>query len=109
MEIGRDFDGIFQIDLGNSPGLVVTNVALATELADPARFRKVLNKALLELRTIVGDGLFTARTEEPNWAVAHRVLMPAFGQRAMRGYFPMNNWWRNGQPSPASTFRWPTI
>jgi len=89
MEIGRDFDGIFQIDLGNSPGLVVTNVALATELADPARFRKVLNKALLELRTIVGDGLFTARTEEPNWAVAHRVLMPAFGQRAMRGYFPM--------------------
>jgi cytochrome P450/NADPH-cytochrome P450 reductase len=89
MAIGRDFDGLFRIDLGNSPGLIVTTVALATELADAARFRKVLNKALLEVRSIVGDGLFTAKTEEPNWAVAHRVLMPAFGQRAMRGYFPM--------------------
>ncbi len=89
MAIGQDFDGLFQIDLGKSAGLIVTNVALATELADASRFRKVLNKALLEVRAIVGDGLFTARTEEPNWAVAHRVLMPAFGQRAMRGYFPM--------------------
>ena len=89
MAISQNFDGLFQIDLGGSPGLIVTKVALATELADPTRFRKVLNKALWELRTVVGDGLFTARTEEPNWAVAHRVLMPAFGQRAMRGYFPM--------------------
>ena len=89
MEIGRGFGGIFRIELGKSPGLIVTSVALATELADETRFRKVLNKALWEVRAIVGDGLFTAKTEEPNWAIAHRVLMPAFGQRAMRGYFPM--------------------
>ena len=89
MALGQRFDGVFEIELGKSAGLIVTSVALATELADDSRFRKVLNKALWEVRAIVGDGLFTAKTDEPNWAIAHRVLMPAFGQRAMRGYFPM--------------------
>ena len=31
------------------------------------------------IRDFAGDGLFTAKTEEPNWAKAHRLLMPAFG------------------------------
>ena len=34
-------------------------------------------------------GLFTAFSEEPNWGKAHRILLPAFSQRAMRGYFDM--------------------
>ena len=35
----------------------------------------------------VGDGLFTAYTDEPNWAKAHRILVPAFGPIAIRGMF----------------------
>ena len=31
------------------------------------------------IRDFAGDGLFTAYNEEPNWAKAHRLLMPAFG------------------------------
>ena len=89
MAFARQFDGIFHIQLGRSGGLVVTTAALAAELADESRFRKVLSKPLWEVRAVVGDGLFTARSDEPNWAIAHRVLMPAFSQRAMRGYFPM--------------------
>ena len=41
------------------------------------------------LRKFAGDGLFTAFSEEPNWGKAHRILLPAFSQRAMRGYFDM--------------------
>ena len=89
MRLGQRFGGVFQIDLGGPSGLVVTTAALTAELADETRFRKTLSKALWELRNLAGDGLFTARSDEPNWARAHRVLMPAFGQRAMRGYFPM--------------------
>lgn len=89
MALARRHGGIFRIQLGTSTGLVVTSAALVAEISDEVRFRKVLNKALIEVRSIAGDGLFTARTDEPSWAVAHRVLMPAFSQRAMRGYFPM--------------------
>ena len=85
--IAGRFDGIFRIELGDMTGLVVTTAALTAELSDETRFRKVLSKALIEVREILGDGLITIRTEEPGWAVAHRVLMPAFNQRAMRGYF----------------------
>ena len=41
------------------------------------------------VRKFAGDGLFTAFSEEPNWGKAHRILLPAFSQRAMRGYFDM--------------------
>lgn len=32
-------------------------------------------------------GLFTAHDDEEVWGMAHRILMPAFSQRAMKGYF----------------------
>ena len=41
------------------------------------------------MRTISGDGLFTAYTTEPNWSKAHNILLPNFGDRAMQGYHPM--------------------
>ena len=86
-EMSTRFDGIFRIELGDMTGLVVTTAALTAELSDETRFRKVLSKALIEIRDILGDGLITVRSEAPEWAVAHRVLMPAFNPRAMRGYF----------------------
>jgi cytochrome P450 / NADPH-cytochrome P450 reductase len=89
MRIAGRFDGLFQLDLGGPPGLVVTKAALMAELSDETRFRKLLGKALWQVRDLAGDGLFTAHGDEPNWGRAHRVLMPAFSQRAMRGYFPM--------------------
>ena len=46
------------------------------EVCDEKRFTKKVGGALHELRNGVGDGLFTARTEEHNWEVAHRLLMP---------------------------------
>lgn len=43
--------------------------------------------ALNEVRNGVNDGLFTAREEEPNWGIAHRILMPAFGPSSIQGMF----------------------
>ncbi|CAF1148728.1 unnamed protein product [Rotaria sordida] len=37
---------------------------------------------------MAGDGLFTARTSELNWKLAHKILMPAFGPQAIRDMFP---------------------
>lgn len=57
------------------------------ELCDDTRFRKPVAGALAEIRNGVHDGLFTAREEETNWGVAHRILMPAFGPASIQGMF----------------------
>lgn len=40
-----------------------------------------------DARLAAGDGLFTAKNEEENWGLAHRILMPAFGPVSIRGMF----------------------
>ncbi len=89
MVVAREHDGIFKLDFGGRIGIFVHSAALAAELCDETRFRKVIGVALKRARDFAGDGLFTAYGEEINWGRAHRVLIPAFSARAMRGYFPL--------------------
>ena len=89
MAVAREHDGIFQLDFGGRIGIFVHSAALAAEICDETRFRKVLGLGLRRARDFAGDGLFTAHGEEMNWGRAHRVLIPAFSARAMRGYFPL--------------------
>ncbi len=83
----RHHDGIFELDFAGRRVPFVSSVALAAEICDPARFRKIIGPPLSYLRDMAGDGLFTAHSDEANWGCAHRILMPAFSQRAMKGYF----------------------
>ncbi len=55
------------------------------------------------------DGLFTAREEETNWGIAHRILMPAFGPASIQGMFTEMHeiasqlalkWARHGSDTP---------
>ena len=87
MRIAGDFDGIFEIDFAGIRAPFVTSAKLAAEVCDEKRFRKTIGPPLSILRGLAGDGLFTAHGDEPNWAKAHRILVPAFGQRARRAYF----------------------
>lgn len=80
-------DGIFKLKFGSRIGLFVTDADLVGELCDETRFRKMPGPGLRVVRRFAGDGLFTAFSEEPNWGKAHRILLPAFSQRAMKGYF----------------------
>ncbi|CAF4297693.1 unnamed protein product, partial [Adineta steineri] len=57
-------------------------------VCDETKFDKNVSQALEELRAVAGDGLFTAYTSEPNWKLAHKILMPAFGPQAIRDMFP---------------------
>ena len=54
-----------------------------------AGFDKKVSGPLSNIRDIALDGLFTAKTTEPNWQKAHNILMPAFSMGAMSNYFPM--------------------
>ncbi|WP_030170128.1 bifunctional cytochrome P450/NADPH--P450 reductase [Spirillospora albida] len=80
--------GIYQLDvLGRRP-LFVYDPDLVAEICDEKRFYKSVAPPLAIVRDFAGDGLFTARGDEPVWGRAHRILMPAFGQRSMKAYFP---------------------
>ncbi|MES2753289.1 MAG: cytochrome P450 [Pseudomonadota bacterium] len=86
----RDYpDGIFKLKFGSRVSVFVTSADLVGELSDETRFRKMPGPGLRVVRKFAGDGLFTAFSEEPNWGKAHRILLPAFSQRAMRGYYDM--------------------
>ncbi|MCD7438029.1 cytochrome P450 [Streptomyces lincolnensis] len=67
----------------------VADLDLVTELADETRFAKAVGPALENVREFAADGLFTAYNEEPNWAKAHDILMPAFALGSMRTYDPV--------------------
>ena len=64
------------------------NYALAKDLFDKTKFQKGVTGPLAQVRHATADGLFTAFSGEPNWEIAHRVLMPAFGPLNIKAMFP---------------------
>lgn len=67
---------------------MVSSHELVDEVCDEERFAKSVSAGLKQIRNGTHDGLFTAHYPgEENWAIAHRVLVPAFGPLAIRGMF----------------------
>ncbi|MFF4694774.1 bifunctional cytochrome P450/NADPH--P450 reductase [Streptomyces chattanoogensis] len=88
MDLARVHGPVFRRRLGDRETLLVSSLDLVTELADESRFAKGVSAILENVREFAGDGLFTAYNDEPNWAKAHEVLMPAFALGSMRTYHP---------------------
>lgn len=89
LEHHRHLGPIFEIVVFGQKFVFVTSAELAAELNDEKRFAKANSPALDGLRGIAGDGLFTAYNEEPNWRLAHDLLVPAFTKQAMQRYHPV--------------------
>ena len=71
-----------------APKVFISTHELVDEVFDEERFSKIVSGGLNEIRNGVHDGLFTAHYPgEENWAMAHRVLVPAFGPLSIRGMF----------------------
>ncbi|MFJ8362156.1 hypothetical protein [Streptomyces sp. NPDC093984] len=78
MELMRRHGPVLVRRLHRRDVLFVADLDLVTDLSDEARFAKAVGPALENVREFAGDGLFTAYNDEPNWARAHDILMPAF-------------------------------
>lgn len=89
IKLAREYGPIFRLDIAGRQRVIVSGFELVNELADESRFDKKVWAPLKKVRTFAGDGLFTAKTQEPNWRKAHNILLPNFSMRAMQGYFPM--------------------
>jgi cytochrome P450/NADPH-cytochrome P450 reductase len=70
MRMAKMLGPIFQLEVLGSPIVFVGSQALIDEVSDESRFDKRVAGALRNIRDFAGDGLFTARTDEPNWAKA---------------------------------------
>ncbi|KAJ7577838.1 cytochrome P450 [Mycena floridula] len=86
-KLAKQFGEIYQLNLVGRMVIFASSHALVNELSDDSRFRKSVGGALKETRTLLNDGIFTAFNDEPSWAVAHRLLVPAFGVMAVRDMF----------------------
>lgn len=90
LEVSKTYpDGIFALKVPSGEDVVaVCRPDLVAEVCDESRFHKAVRGPLQEVRRFAGDGLFTAYHGEPNWQVAHDILMPGFTNDAMGRYFP---------------------
>ncbi|CAJ2512010.1 Uu.00g076350.m01.CDS01 [Anthostomella pinea] len=75
--LAEKYGEIYRLNLPGRTMVVNSSHRLINELCDEKRFIKIPKGALDQIRNGVHDGLFTARPNEPNWAIAHRILMPA--------------------------------
>ncbi|CAF0826230.1 unnamed protein product [Adineta steineri] len=82
------YGDIYRLTFFNKSFVVVCSQEITNFVCDESKFDKNVSQALEELRAAAGDGLFTAHTSEPNWKLAHKILMPAFGPQAIRDMFP---------------------
>ncbi|KAI0844915.1 bifunctional P-450:NADPH-P450 reductase [Daldinia vernicosa] len=85
--ISEKYGEIFRARVPGASLVFLSTHALVDEVCDEKRFQKKPNDVLTQLRAGLHDGLFTATNDEPNWGIAHRVLMPAFGPKGIRDMF----------------------
>ncbi|KAK3391185.1 putative bifunctional P-450:NADPH-P450 reductase [Podospora didyma] len=109
MDLAAKYGEIFTLRFPGQVMHFICTQALVHEVCDEKRFKKIVSGALHEIRNGVHDGLFTAQLEEPNWGIAHRVLMPAFGPMSIQAMFPEMHeiasqlalkWARHGPTTP---------
>lgn len=89
MDLMREHGPLLVRRLHGRDTLFVADLDLVADLADERRFAKHVGPALENVREFAADGLFTAYNDEPNWAKAHDILMPAFALGSMRTYHPV--------------------
>lgn len=85
-ELVRRGSGMIEQPIGSQPVIFLADTALIDEVNDDTRWEKHVGPSLRRLRSVLGDGLFTAYNHEPNWRKAHNILMPSFTKTAMRLY-----------------------
>lgn len=78
---------IFKLSFFGYDQYFISSYELLDEVCDEKRFVKTVQGGLEQVRNGLKDGLFTAYHGEPNWGIAHRTLIPAFGPLGIKDMF----------------------
>ncbi|MDL9937508.1 cytochrome P450 [Gordonia sp. ABSL1-1] len=84
--LARELGPIYQRKLLGDVLIVVGGAGPAGQTLNEKNWGRVLVGPLAKLRAVAGSGLFTARSSDPLWGQARRILNPGFGADAMRTY-----------------------
>ncbi|MEE3067431.1 MAG: cytochrome P450 [Actinomycetota bacterium] len=85
-KLNKSDDGILEQRIFGLSAIALSDATLIDEVNDEALWQKHVGPLVDKLRLTLGDGLFTAYNDEPNWRTAHNILMPAFTKAAMTLY-----------------------
>ncbi|MCK0439943.1 cytochrome P450 [Gordonia alkaliphila] len=86
MTLAERLGPIFERKLLDVRLVLVAGGELAGQCNDEDNWARALAGPTLKFRGITGSGLFTAKTSDPLWGQARRVLEPGFAQSALRTY-----------------------
>lgn len=86
MQLVAQLGPIYQRLLLRDRLIVVGGGELARQCLDEKNWARALIGPGAKLRDVAGSGLFTARSSDPLWGQARRILTPGFSQEAMRVY-----------------------
>ncbi|MEU7140442.1 cytochrome P450 [Nocardia sp. NPDC046473] len=84
--LAAELGPIFQRKILGARLVVVAGARLAAQCCDESNWGRALVGPTANLRMLAPDGLFSARSSDPLWGQAHRILTPGFTQQAMRAY-----------------------
>ncbi|PVI07266.1 cytochrome P450 [Periconia macrospinosa] len=82
--LAETYGEIFKLQIAGRSIVMCNSYETVNDTFDWDRFEKPIMGVFVELRSLLGDGLFTSRSDEKAWGVAHRILMPVFGPMGIR-------------------------
>jgi len=86
VRLAHELGPIYAMKIFNKRIIWVSGAELVVDLIDENRFAKYVAPTTEALRSLTGDGLFTAYNDEPNLHLGYQVLLPAFSKAAMQRY-----------------------
>ncbi|ORY94519.1 cytochrome P450 [Syncephalastrum racemosum] len=82
-----DYGPLVSISILSNEVIGTNDPAIAELFAKESEyFTKKLSAGLLQVKNFAGQGLFTTDTDDMDWKLAHKLLMPAFSPRAIKAY-----------------------
>ncbi|MEU8894820.1 cytochrome P450 [Nocardia sp. NPDC048505] len=88
-KLAESLGPIYELRFGPTRMVVVNSAELAAVVQSEAEWEKEFGPPIRRLRGVARSGLIVASTKDPQWAAAHRVLMPGFTREAMGLYHPV--------------------
>ncbi|KAL4207501.1 hypothetical protein AB4K20DRAFT_1870188 [Rhizopus microsporus] len=78
-----NYGPIIDVSLFETRIISTNDPVIAEAFAKESEFiTKIISGGLQEIKEFAGSGLFTSNTSDPDWQLAHKLLMPAFSPRA---------------------------
>ncbi|KAJ3122264.1 hypothetical protein HK098_002969 [Nowakowskiella sp. JEL0407] len=81
------YGSVLKLNLLGEESVATNDPAVVEFMMKESEFMtKKMVGPMKEIKEIGGNGLFTTNTNEPDWTLAHNLLMPAFSPKAMKAY-----------------------